>query len=193
METFNEKIKRIRKSRGLNQNEVCSQIGITQPSLASIEAGKTKSIAIELGKKIAIALNVSFNELFDIEISDNSKAINEENEQLKKRIGELESQLQDKTRLEKYLEKDILGFTLLILNWIGEVHATEREFTKLEFPGISEDSEQFKNSISETTDNEVELLVSMVKGGYVSVSDIEKEFGNQYIFSDLISKFRKLL
>ena len=57
METYYEKIKRIRKSKGLNQVDICAQIGITQPSFASIEAGRTKTISIELGKKIAKALS----------------------------------------------------------------------------------------------------------------------------------------
>ena len=88
METFNEKIKRLRKSKGLNQTEVCSLIGITQPSFASIESGRTKSINIELGKSIANALDVSFNELFNIELPINKDIAiaNEEITELKDKI-----------------------------------------------------------------------------------------------------------
>ena len=108
METFNEKIKRIRKSRGLNQTDICSKIGITQPSFASIEAGRTKSVSIDLGKKIALALDVDFNELFDIQDATNSESHTGEIELLKKRILVLEEQLNDKRRIVEFLSKNNL-------------------------------------------------------------------------------------
>lgn len=99
METMNEKIKRIRKSKGLSQNDVASHIGITQPSFASIESGRTKSISIDLGEKIAKMLDVSFNDLFGIRDSQNNISLSNKIEQLEKRISELESQLEDKRKL----------------------------------------------------------------------------------------------
>lgn len=89
METFNEKIKRIRKSLGLTQVNVCEKIGITQPSFASIESGKTTSITIDLGKQIAQALGVTFYELFDIaQNKEKEEALLDEIERLKELISE---------------------------------------------------------------------------------------------------------
>ena len=191
MENFNEKIKRLRKARGLNQNDVCSEIGITQPSLASIESGRTKSISIDLGKKLAKTLSVSFNELFDIDEVESN--LHEETDRLKKRIIEIESQLEDKKRLEKYLSKDLLSIKPLILNWVEEFHLTEADFIKSENSNIPEVSLKFTTLLSESRDKEAELLAACVKGGYFSVSDIENKFGGKEVFSDLMSRFRKLL
>lgn len=108
METYYEKIKRIRKSKGLNQVDICAQIGITQPSFASIEAGRTKTISIELGKKIAKALDVGFNELFEIDSIDDTveivKQLGKEYEEAKKRVEELEETLNDKRKIIDYYE-----------------------------------------------------------------------------------------
>lgn len=70
MESINEKIKRIRLETGVNQADVARSAGIKQSSYASIEKGDTKSISIEVGKGIAKALNISFNELFEIETNN---------------------------------------------------------------------------------------------------------------------------
>lgn len=72
MESINEKIKRIRLETGVSQADVARSAGIKQSSYASIEKGDTKSISIEVGKGIARALKISFNELFDIEVSLNT-------------------------------------------------------------------------------------------------------------------------
>ena len=103
MESFNEKIKRLRKSKGLKQDDICQMIGITQPSFASIENGKTKSVSIDLGKKIANALNVSFNELFDIEYSGYQKCKEENENLIKENIALKEEILKDKRTIIDFL------------------------------------------------------------------------------------------
>jgi transcriptional regulator with XRE-family HTH domain len=92
MESVNEKIKRLRIKSGVNQADVARSAGIKQSSYASIEKGDTKSITINVGKGIAKALGVSFNELFDVEISpdkDEKKLLNEI-ERLKRELSDLE-------------------------------------------------------------------------------------------------------
>lgn len=111
METTNDRIRRIRKSKGLKQTDVCSFIGLTQPSYASIEAGRTKSISIELGKSLAKVLEVGFYELFEIEIE--TQPINQDKkeiEQLKKRIEELEEQLSDKRQINLVYANSLTHF-----------------------------------------------------------------------------------
>lgn len=70
MEPVGEKIKQIRKSKGINQTVVADICGIKQSSYANIENGKTQTISIEVGKGIAKALGVSFVDLFEIETND---------------------------------------------------------------------------------------------------------------------------
>ncbi len=86
VETLNEKIKRLRKEKGLSQLELSSEIGISQTAYASIESGKTKSVTIEIGKGLSKILNVDFGVLFDVDINNNASLISElkkENERLK--------------------------------------------------------------------------------------------------------------
>lgn len=105
METLNEKIKRIRTERNVRPADIARFAGIKQSSYASIEKGDTKSISIEVGKGIAKALGMSFNELFEIEVADNSELLFAEIKQLKKRITELEEQLNDKKELLRYYQQ----------------------------------------------------------------------------------------
>jgi len=88
METLGEKIRRVRKQKGLNQSQVAEIAGITQSALASIENNKTNNIFLEVAKGIAKALDVSFNDLFEIE---------GRNQELEKMRGEI-SVLQDQVK-----------------------------------------------------------------------------------------------
>ena len=68
MEKVNDKIRRLRKQKGLSQREVAQVAGIRQSSIASIEKGDTVNMSLESAVGIAKALEVNFNELFDIEV-----------------------------------------------------------------------------------------------------------------------------
>jgi len=85
-----DKIKRLRKSKGLSLKEMATLIGVSDMSLSKLETGKTKSITIDLGKGIAKALNISFNELFNIEYPIMESGLVEklqyENEALKQQL-----------------------------------------------------------------------------------------------------------
>lgn len=66
MEEISNKIQRIRKEKGLSQTYVAKIAGIKQPSYASIESGDTRSISLNVAIGIAKALEIPFNELYDI-------------------------------------------------------------------------------------------------------------------------------
>lgn len=193
MEELFNKIKRLREERNLNHVAISKEIGISNTAYSKIEKGITKSISLDIAIKIAKVLDVDFNELFGIEKPDYQDDLNGEIEILKKRIIELESQLEDKKRLEKYLSKDLLNIKPLILNWVEEFHLTEPDFIIEENPQIIKLSVHFKTLLSESIDKEAELLAACVKGGYFSVSDVENKFGNKEVFLELMSKYRKLL
>lgn len=104
MKKINEKIKELRVEAGIKQADVARSAGIKQSSYASIEKGDTKSISIEVGKGIAKALGVSFNELFEIE-SPSKKEIAE----LKAEIEKLQNLNKEKdANLTLYKERNIL-------------------------------------------------------------------------------------
>lgn len=108
MESLGEKIKKIRKAKGISQTIVSEMCGIKQSSFANIETGKTQNISIEVGKGIARALGILFDELFEIEsttyLKDNStkefESFRKEIESLNERINEKEKiiNLQDQVR-----------------------------------------------------------------------------------------------
>ena len=108
METIGEKIKRLRKSKGLRQIDVALVSGITQPSYASIERGETKMISIEVGKGISKALNISFMEIFDIPISLKDTEVEDtEIAELRKQIIKLRKKIEELNRQNDKNEKMI--------------------------------------------------------------------------------------
>lgn len=149
METFNEKIKRIRKSLGLTQVNVCDKIGITQPSFASIESGKTTSITIDLGKKIAQALGVNFYELFEIEspgTNQNILQLIEENEQLKKTIANMKDDFIDLLSDNNLLLSVSAGLDYQTEEYFIRRAKHMEEMTKGNYSSIHEDSPYNKDN-----------------------------------------------
>ncbi len=110
METIGEKIKSIRRSKGISQTNVADACNIKQSSYANIENGKTQNITIEIGKGIAGALDVSFNELFEIEDTNVTRQKDQaEIDSIKEILKEKNKQLEQKDLLIEllYKERDI--------------------------------------------------------------------------------------
>lgn len=57
-----ENIKKLREEKGISQNELAKQVGITQSMVAQIERG-TKTITVPLGKKIADVFECTVDDL----------------------------------------------------------------------------------------------------------------------------------
>lgn len=140
MESINEKIKLLRKQRGISQVEVAKTAGINQASYSNIEKGDTKSITIEVGKGIARALGIPFAELFDIEPSkENSEQIEKikiENESLKKQLKEkvqiLELLKNEKAHVSLYLLMRLFGRLEIGLQALeAEILKSENEEEKI--------------------------------------------------------------
>ena len=114
MESLNEKIKRLRKEARISQTEMAKFAGINQASYSNIEKGETKSISIEVGRGIARALNISFVELFEIELAtkdthvedDEIKELRKQIEALRKKNEELKSENSVLSLLVKTLENE---------------------------------------------------------------------------------------
>lgn len=58
-----ETIKKLRKQNGLTQKELADLVGTSQAAISNYESGN-RSLGIETAKKIAIALEVSLDELW---------------------------------------------------------------------------------------------------------------------------------
>lgn len=108
METIGEKIKRIRKLKGLSQVQVSEIAGITQSALASIENNRTSNIFLSVARGIAKALQVSFNELFEVESGvQGIEELKAEIERLQGQVRSLNEWLADKNTIIDSLRKEI--------------------------------------------------------------------------------------
>lgn len=60
--SYSEKIKRLRKDKGITQKELAEKLEISQPMLAQLERG-TKALSVNMAVAIAKALKVPINEI----------------------------------------------------------------------------------------------------------------------------------
>ena len=92
---------------------MASKVGLSQPGYAKIESGVTENMSLSLAIKISKVLEIGFNELYDID-GDSQKidSLNNEIEILKKRIVELEEQLDDKRKANLSNEETIKYWNL---------------------------------------------------------------------------------
>ena len=68
-----EKIKQLRKSKGISQEELAGMLKINRNYLSRIETGKSEPTSSIL-RNIALIFNVDLNSLLDISDSDNKNA-----------------------------------------------------------------------------------------------------------------------
>ena len=115
MSNIHEKIRELRKQKGINQKQVADFAGLSVAAYSNIESGISKSITIEAGRGIADALGLSFNELFEIEVpfdyasEELKKDVEKLLEMLKagsNRISELEKRIEEKDLLIDLLKSD---------------------------------------------------------------------------------------
>ena len=99
-----EKIKGLRVQKGKSQTQMADLLGITQAGYANIESNSKVKLSLANAVGIAKALEIGFNELYDID-GDSQKIddLNKEIETLKKRVVELDEQLNDKRQLIQFL------------------------------------------------------------------------------------------
>ena len=94
MKGIEGKIVKLRMAKGISKADMSRACGITPTAYSNIEDDLTESINIETGKKIAIALGISFNELFEIDVDSQKidslykviETLKEKNEELNKTI-----------------------------------------------------------------------------------------------------------
>lgn len=120
-----DKIKYHRKRQKLSQKKVAEIAGISQAAYAKIENGTTEKFSIDVAKGIAKALEVSFNELFDIELPEAQadEQLRIENQKLKQQIADLTNvQLKDKTSLIEGLRSNniLYDFAMSLYHASGE-------------------------------------------------------------------------
>ncbi len=64
-EIFGQRIKILRKEKGLSQEELAERSGLNRPYISGIEQGK-RNVSLEVMEKLGIALGVGMGEFFEI-------------------------------------------------------------------------------------------------------------------------------
>lgn len=173
MELIGEKIRSIRKSKGISQTAVADSCRIKQSSYANIENGKTQNITIEIGKGIAKALGISFNELFEIEATPQNQS---EAESLIIEIEGLKKQIED---IRKNSKKDEQIIDLLkqlnsnLKNAILETYFSSMTFLSFEILKLYENNEQKDLIFSILNDFTEEFKKELIANACYSVSEFE--------------------
>lgn len=70
---FGEKLKKLRKERGITQEQLAAAIGVERSSIGKYEGKNPVSPSDDIKKRIAAYFNVSMDYLFDIEIPEKEK------------------------------------------------------------------------------------------------------------------------
>lgn len=176
METQGEKIKRIRKSKGISQVIVAESCMIKQSSYANIESGKTQSITIEVGIGIAKALGVSFNELFEIEVGN---LPTEEGliqiEDLKGKLEELKERLSEKDQLIKAITSQNKQLKTELLSSISfhQLNEIDNLKEKLEITSDEKKRQLLSKKISELIEFLHYDLRCLISNGALEQIDID--------------------
>lgn len=76
-ETFGERLRRLRKSRGLSQEQLAAKAGMVREQIARYETGARKSPLAPAMRRLADALDVSVSELVGAVTLETSQAVDE--------------------------------------------------------------------------------------------------------------------
>lgn len=177
MSNYGQKIKQLRELKGISQKQVADEAGIKPSSYFNIENGKTQSISIEVGKGIARALDVAFNELFEIE----TKSDHYKNE----RIKELEDEV---VRLTAALKKEEKVSSLLT-----EINASlEKEKFRIIINGEFEEIYNVNNQIEKTQNpqQKKEYLIRIESIKRVLIDQVRE--ARKFFFKSDIELFKNL-
>ena len=115
--------------------KLANEIGISDTALSKIEKGKVESIKIETGKKLCEILEVSFNDLFEIELPVTKEIENQLDEfnRLKEANKQLLEQLEDKRKAYWLVEETLEYFSHLYLRYLSEIQLFESDISAKDF------------------------------------------------------------
>lgn len=195
MNLVSEKIKELREAKNLSQKKLAEIAGVSQPTIYNLEHGKADNITLSIGKNIAKALEVSFNELFDIEnsIAGKSEAA-AELDQLRAKVMELEKWIDIKDKLIKLLqdENESIKYenaVYKILNNFDELIADEKLIRSIPEPERTPDIELRIEMLKELFDNYIvegfpskKVLLNILFSNMDFISLMEDESENKEEF-----------
>ncbi len=181
-----ERIRELRKTKGLTQVELAAKVGISQPTLTNIEKGQTDNIPLIVCKKLSETLGVSFNELFDVDNPVNT----EEKDKLKKeievlkenvahyadRISSLHKWLADKDQIIENLkeQREIYKQSLLIsvdLQYNPEIENYKKLIAEC---SDVEEKSKLENKLMYLEKKKNSVIDNFIYIGFLSKNDIDR-------------------
>lgn len=63
-ESFGQRVKLLRKGKGLSQEDLAEKSGLNRPYISAIEQGK-RNVSLEVIEKLAEALEIAIKEFFE--------------------------------------------------------------------------------------------------------------------------------
>ena len=195
MSNIHEKIRELRKQKGINQKQVAESAGLSVAAYSNIESGISKSITIEAGKGIAKALDENFVQLFEISSPGTEIAKFEiENKVLQEKIKELEKWIEIKDKLINLLqdENESIKYenaVYKILNNFDELIADEKLIRAIPEPERTPDIELRIEMLKELFDNYIvegfpskKVLLNILFSNMDFISLMEDESENKEEF-----------
>jgi transcriptional regulator with XRE-family HTH domain len=65
-EKFGQRVKTLRKEKGMSQEELAEKSGLNRPYISAIEQGK-RNVSLEVMEKLAVAMGLEMRELIAFE------------------------------------------------------------------------------------------------------------------------------
>lgn len=181
MDTIGDRIKKLRKAKGLSLMQLANKLIVSDMTLSKIETGKTKSITIELGKKLCSALDVSFSDLFEIDRNEEADA------QLRVKMDELNTRIIEKDFLVKAHSTRSKLLTYELLRAVYSGYADWFDFVNSEIDDTTDEEKKLRltkkiNDWKINLDDTLEYYVSygLVEKGVLKefFESWEKQFGD---------------
>jgi len=172
MKGIEGKIMKLRIEKGISKADMSRACSITPTAYSNIEEDLTESINIETGRKIAKALGISFNELFEIE-GDSQKIdeLNNEIQLFKNRIAEksllIESLINEKAHIKDHLVMQMVSA------YSFETGVVASEFTSANSDEDKVGRSQLLDGIQRVFDINKEYYI---RTGFLSQSDFDNHY-----------------
>ena len=177
-----EKIKNLRNQKGISQTKLADAIGISQTGYAKIERGDTENIPLSVAVGIAKALNVGFNELFDID-GDSQKidGLNGQIEELKAKIEELKERIGEKDLLIKSFInkiKNMSDYLIHEIHWKYFCYEWGKLENKYQLIDHNDENElkKFEKEVDHVKEVERDEYSRCVSNGTLEQHDIDEYF-----------------
>jgi transcriptional regulator with XRE-family HTH domain len=159
-------LKIFRKEKNMSQAQMAEIIGISPTGYAKIENGETKSITIEIAKRISKAINIHFNQLFEIEQpKQESDKVRELTDEYKKLFKELSIQEQ----ISKLQDQVIVNWSKgayedVIAAFKHKVHEVSQ---------ITKDVNERNKEIDNLSAMAFDIIDRLKQRGFFSVEEVE--------------------